>query len=76
MLWSEEARKLLDSIESNTLIGLRDRAVIGAMVYSFARVGAAVTMKVGDYFQYRGALVAAIARKRWQAPRGALPSEP
>jgi site-specific recombinase XerD len=55
-LSSEEARKLLDSIESNTLIGLRDRALIGAMVYSFARVGAAVTMKVGDYFQHR---------KRW-----------
>ncbi len=56
VLSAEEARKLLDSIESNTLIGLRDRALIGAMVYSFARVGAAVTMKVGDYFQHR---------KRW-----------
>jgi integrase/recombinase XerD len=56
VLSSEEARKLLDSIESSTLIGLRDRAVIGTMVYSFARVGAAVTMKVGDYFQHR---------KRW-----------
>ena len=56
MLSSEEARKLLDSIESTTLIGLRDRALIGTMVYSFARVGAAITMKVGDYFQYR---------KRW-----------
>jgi integrase len=56
VLSSEEARRLLDSIASNTLIGLRDRARIGAMVYSFARVGAAVTMKVGDYFQHR---------KRW-----------
>jgi integrase/recombinase XerD len=53
VLSSEEARKLLDSIESTTLIGLRDRALIGIMVYSFARVGAAVTMKVGDYFQHR-----------------------
>src|SRR5216684_1084363 len=50
---SEEARKLLDSIESTTLIGLRDRALIGTMVYSFARVGATVTMRVGDYFQHR-----------------------
>jgi site-specific recombinase XerD len=56
VLAAEEARKLLDSIESKTLIGLRDRALIGAMVYSFARVGATVTMKVGDYFQHR---------KRW-----------
>ncbi len=53
VLSAEEARKLLDSIESNTLIGLRDRALIGAMVYSFARVGAVVTMRVGDYFQHR-----------------------
>ena len=35
------------------LIGLRDRALIGTMVYSFARVGATVTMRVGDYFQHR-----------------------
>jgi integrase len=48
-----EARQLLDSIESNTLIGLRDRALIGLMVYSFARVGATVTMKGGDLFQHR-----------------------
>ncbi len=52
VLSAEEARKPLDSIESNTLIGLRDRALIGAMVYSFARVGATVTMRVGDYFQH------------------------
>jgi integrase len=49
---AEEPRKLLHSIETTTLIG-RDRAVIGVMVYSFARVGAAVTMRVGDYFQHR-----------------------
>jgi integrase/recombinase XerD len=48
-----EARQLLDSIESNTLIGLRDRALIGLMIYSFARVGASVTMTVGDLFQHR-----------------------
>ncbi len=53
VLSAEEARKLLDSIESNTLIGVRDRALIGAMVYSFARVGATVAMRVGDYFQHR-----------------------
>jgi len=35
------------------LIGVRDRALIGVMVYSFARVGATVTMRVGDYFQHR-----------------------
>lgn len=53
VLSAAEARRLLDSIESNTLIGLRDRALIGLMVYSFARVGAAVAMRVGDYFEHR-----------------------
>jgi len=53
VLAAAEARQLLDSIESNTLIDLRDRALIGVMVYSFARVGAAVAMKSGDLFQHR-----------------------
>ena len=38
VLTAEEARTLLDSINASTLIGLRDRALIGVMVYSFARV--------------------------------------
>jgi site-specific recombinase XerD len=53
VLFAEEARKLLDSIETTTLLGLRDRALIGVMVYSCARVGAAVTMQVGDIFRHR-----------------------
>jgi integrase/recombinase XerD len=36
---------------SPLLIGLRDRALIGAMVYSFARVSAVVGMNVDDYWQ-------------------------
>lgn len=43
-----EARALLDSIDGRTVIGLRDRALIGLMVYSFARVGAALAMRVED----------------------------
>ena len=45
-----EARALLDSIDVSTPIGLRDRALIALMVYSFARVGAALGMKVEDVF--------------------------
>ena len=30
---------------------LRDRALIGVMVYSFARVGAVITMRVKDYYR-------------------------
>ena len=45
-----EARALLDSINVGTVIGLRDRALIGLMVYSFARVGAALAMRVEDVY--------------------------
>jgi hypothetical protein len=38
---------------ASVLIGQRNRALIETTVYSFARVGAAVTMKVGDYLQHR-----------------------
>ena len=43
-----EARALLDSIDVATHPGLRDRALIGLMVYSFARIGAALGMTVED----------------------------
>ena len=39
-----------ERIELPCLVGLRDRALIGLMVFTFARVGAAVGMKVEDYF--------------------------
>lgn len=45
-----EARQLLDSIDVSTSVGLRDRALIGLMAYSFARVSAATGMKVKDVF--------------------------
>lgn len=51
VLTAEQARQLLDSIDITTLIGLRDRALIGVMVYSFARVGAVTKMDVADYWQ-------------------------
>lgn len=45
-----EARQLLDSIDVRTHAGLRDRALIALMVFSFARIGAALAMKVEDVF--------------------------
>jgi integrase/recombinase XerD len=59
VLKADEARTLLDSIETTTvkgeietpdIKGLRDRALIAVMVYSFARVGAALAMRVEDYY--------------------------
>jgi site-specific recombinase XerC len=46
----EEVRALLAAIDSGSVTGLRDRALIGTMIYTFARVGAVLQMNVGDYF--------------------------
>ncbi len=54
VLSSEEARQLLGSIDTSSVVGLRDRALIALMVYTFARVGAGIGMDVEDwYFQNR-----------------------
>jgi integrase/recombinase XerD len=50
VLKSDEARRLLDSIQTDSIVGLRDRALIGIMCYSFARVSAVVNMNIEDYF--------------------------
>ena len=64
VLNADEARELLDSIkmvrktadkegaetEEPALVGLRDRALIGVMVYTLARINAVLQMKVRDYF--------------------------
>ena len=46
----KETRALLDSIDTSNVVGLRDRALISLMVYSFARIGAMVKMNVHDYY--------------------------
>lgn len=51
VLSAAEARVLLDSIDLTGVVGLRDRAMIGVMVYSFARVSAVVGMQVDDYYR-------------------------
>jgi site-specific recombinase XerD len=58
VLSAAQARQLLDSIDTSTVVGLRDRALIALMTFSFARVGAAVGMRVEDYFSGGG--------KRWR----------
>ena len=50
VLTAAEARGLLDSIPVDGTTSIRDRALIAVMVFSFARVSAAVTMRVADYF--------------------------
>ena len=50
VLAADEARQLLDAIDIGAIAGLRDRALIALMVYSFARIGAATAMRVEDVF--------------------------
>ena len=51
VLEAEDARALFDSLSLDSVAGLRDRALIGVMIYSFARVGAVCAMDVRDYYQ-------------------------
>lgn len=51
VLTSDQARTLLDSIKTDSIVGLRDRAIIGLMCYTFARVSAVVHMHVEDYYE-------------------------
>lgn len=51
VLQASQARQLIDSIDTSTIVGLRDRAIIAVMVFSFARVGAVVAMNKEDYLQ-------------------------
>ncbi|MBC7751811.1 MAG: tyrosine-type recombinase/integrase [Candidatus Saccharibacteria bacterium] len=53
VLLPEEARAILDMIDISTIKGLRDRALIATMAYTFARISATLALKVGDY-QTRG----------------------
>ena len=50
VLTPSETRSLLDGIDPGSLVGLRDRALLSVMVYSFARVSAVVGMRRRDYF--------------------------
>jgi len=45
-----QALKFLDSIDTSSVVGLRDRALISVMTFAFARIGAAVAMRVEDYY--------------------------
>lgn len=54
VLSSDQASDLLQSIATSDIVGLRDRALLALMTYTFARVGAAVQMRVADYFSHKG----------------------
>jgi site-specific recombinase XerD len=45
----DQARKLLRSIDTNSPVGMRDRAVLGVLAYTGARVNAVAKLRLSDY---------------------------
>jgi site-specific recombinase XerD len=56
VLSSDETGALLKDMDVSTVVGLRDRAIIAVMTYTFARVSAVVGLKIEDYYPQK---------KRW-----------
>ena len=44
------ARRLLNSIDVSNVVGLRDRAIIGILIYTAVRVSAVAGMLAGDFY--------------------------
>jgi integrase len=54
VLAAPEALQLLDSIDTESVVDLRDRALIALLAFTFARIGAALDMTVANvYWQHR-----------------------
>ena len=51
VLSTAECRRFLRGIPTDTVGGLRDRALVAVMTYSFARISAALAMNVKDVFR-------------------------
>lgn len=66
MLDGDETHRLLQAIDTSTLIGLRDRAMIGTMAYSFARVSAVTSLDVIHIFHQRQRLWLRLTEKGGQ----------
>jgi integrase len=45
-----EVQTLLSAVAASTHTGLRDRALLGVLAYTFARIGAVVHLKLEDYY--------------------------
>jgi integrase/recombinase XerD len=45
----DQARALLASLDTTSVVGLRDRAVISLLIYTAARVGAVAKLRLGDF---------------------------
>ena len=50
ILTDQETRKLFDRLDTSHVVGLRDRAILAALVYAVGRVSAVTSMRVRDFF--------------------------
>src|SRR5690606_18776982 len=48
---TQQVATLLQSFDTSSLIGLRDRALVGVMAFGFSRISAIVNLRVRDYIQ-------------------------
>lgn len=46
----DQARRLLRCIDVTSVVGLRDRAILGILIYTAARVGAVARLRRGDFY--------------------------
>ena len=51
---TEDARKLFQAIDTSHIVGLRDWAIIGILIYTAARVGAVARLRHTDFFELSG----------------------
>lgn len=50
----KQARRLLKGLNVSHVVGLRDRAVIGILIYTAARVGAVAKLRRSDFYEVAG----------------------
>ena len=51
LITSEQSRRLLSAIDGNTRMGIRDRAIVGILMWTGVRAGSIATLTRSDYYQ-------------------------
>jgi integrase len=70
-----EVPKLLGAVEASTHTGLRDRALLRVLAYTFARIGAVVNLKVEDYYPSGKQFLLRFNREGRQRKRASRPPQ-
>ena len=70
-----EIKTFLEAIKPPSLIDIRDRALFGALAYTWARVSAVVALKVEHYYERKGERWLRLHGKARENLRGSGPLE-